>query len=156
MSAFSTAENRSKIKWKSSNGNVVEVFHYKEVEYGSEATIKTKSVGTAVITAEVTIDGRTYSDSITIRVLKPGYYFNITSAELAVGETVSLYVHDANGDRYSSGPKWSISNDCVTWKNDRLIGQKEGTAVVTAVITDDLKGSKYTLTCRVTVKSNDS
>ena len=156
MSAYSTAENRSKINWKSSNANVVEIWSFKEDEFGSEATIKTKSEGTAVITAEVTIDGRTYSDSFTIKVLKPGYYFNITSAEITVGEAVSLYVHDANGSRCSSFAKWSISNDCVTWTNDRATGQKEGTAVVTAVITDDVKGREYTMTCRITVKSNGS
>ncbi len=141
----SDAENKS-VTWKSSNTNVATV---------EDGVVKALKAGTATIT--VTTDDGGKTASCTVTVVNPvavvmGVSLNKTTAEMAVGEHMTLTASVAPSNAMNKNVTWKSSNTAVvTVENGTVKALKAGTATITVITAD---GGK-TASCEVTVTGNE-
>ena len=129
------------VTWSSSDPSVAAV---------SNGQVTAKAAGTATITAQMTYNGQTYTDTCVVTVTA------LPEGSLSVyPETLSLEVGETFGFGYSQSPTdqavtWSSSNTAVaTVNNNQVTAKSAGTTIITAKMT--YGGKTYTDTCTVTV-----
>ena len=131
------------VSWGSSNPEVASV---------NQGTVTGISPGSAVITANMTLNGREYSASSDIIVTQQASLtLNQSSASLAVGSSLTLTANT------------TPENMEVTWQSDQpniaqvsagnVTARGEGSATITAQMT--YAGQQYSASCTITVISNE-
>lgn len=129
------------ISWRSSNPGCVSV--------DGNGRIKALASGSASITASITYNGKSYSDSCTVTVQKPSISLNPNSLSLYVGET-ALLTASAN----LPGASIQFSSDApgvATCSNDGTVkANAQGRARITATVID-ANGTPYYSQCEVSV-----
>jgi len=128
----------SAITWKSADTSIATV---------SGGKITAVAAGSTTVTASITVNGKSYTASCTVKVTKPGITLN--------NSTLSLYVGGSSTLTATTVP----SGQTVTWKSDntsiatvsggKVTAVAAGTANITATIT--VNGTNYSATCKVTV-----
>ncbi|CBK73785.1 Bacterial surface proteins containing Ig-like domains [Butyrivibrio fibrisolvens 16/4] len=128
------------ITWSSSSSSVATV--------DSAGVVTGKTVGKATITASITVNGKTYTDSCEVTVEPtPEVKLSKNTETVIVGNTITLSATTIPADEEIT---WtSDDTDIATVSGGVVTGVAAGTATITATITVD--GSDYTDTCAVTV-----
>lgn len=137
------AEDKT-ITWISSNKSVATV--------DKNGQVTTHSGGTVTITARVTNTPTIYAEcTIDVRVPVESFVLNKTNVTVLGNETNVLAAIIGPDDATNKKVEWSSNNkDVVRVTEDGLlIGLKQGTAIVTAVLRDE--NGVHTATCKVTV-----
>ena len=137
----------SKVSWKSSNTKLATVNNGK-------ITVMKNVSGTVTITAAITVQGKTYTDSVKV-VISHGDSVNITAETVAIQSDANNYVrHQLNGYIIYNGNKESLTSSKVSWRssntklatvnNGKITVMKNvsGTVTITAAIT--VQGKTYT------------
>ena len=144
------------VSWSSSKTGIAVVQSTSGTQ-NTEATIKGVAAGTSVITASITVNGVTYSDTCTVTV-KPsggtdvsvtGVTLNTTALSLSAGGTATLTatVSPSNATNKSVTWKSSDTSVCEVNASGKVTAVSTGTAYVTVTTVD---GGK-TASCKVTV-----
>lgn len=137
--SVSGAPSGSSISWSSSNSGVATV---------NGGTVRAAGNGTATITAQVSINGRTYTDSCAVDVSSGGISLSKTNVELFPGgiETIT-----ATTTPSGMAVTWSSSNtDVATVKGGTISAVSSGSAKVTAILS--YGGQIYSSSCVVNVE----
>lgn len=136
------ASNR-KLVWKSSNPSVVNV--------NTAGKIAAVKAGTATITATAADgSGKKASCKVTVKVPVTSVKFSKSSGKIYIGSTYDLKAVVRPADATNKKCIWSSSNEKVAMVSSagRIIGIKEGSAIITAKAAD---GSGKKATFKVTV-----
>lgn len=151
VTAYPSNATNKDVTWSSSNTNVATV--------SSSGVVTAKSAGTATITAKAN-DGSGITASCTITVtqktvLVTKVSLSKTTAELVVGETLTLTATVSPSDATNKNVTWSSSNTSVASvdNNGRVTALSTGEAIIT-VKADG--GDNVTNRCTIVVKSGDS
>ena len=128
----------SAVTWKSADTSIATV---------SGGKITAVAAGNTTVTASITVNGKSYTASCTVKVTKPSITLN--------NSTLSLYIAGTSTLTATTVP----SGQTVTWKSDnesvatvsggKVTAVAAGTANITATIT--VNGKNYSATCKVTV-----
>lgn len=139
----SLTPNGTYISWSSSNTDVATV--------NNSGRVTAEGDGSATITAEIVVNGRSYSDSCRVTVEAPSIRLSTSNLLMDVGETYTL---SATVTPRGSRVTWSSSDNDVFTVNSsgQVTAQGVGTATLTAMITSN--GGDYTATCTVTVEED--
>ncbi len=133
------AANKS-VSWSSSNEGVALV---------SSGLVTAVSSGTAVITAS-TFNGITASCTVTVNpafVSVTDVVLNNTSAELEIGETLTLTATVLPANATNKAVSWTTSGGAATVSNDGTVtARSAGTAIITATTADGGHMAKCTVT----------
>lgn len=132
------------VTWKSSDESIATV--------DSEGYIDASDTpGTAVITAEFTFNGKTYSDECTVFVRTPVESVKMSqkSAQLNVGETLQLEI-TVSPKKASKDCRWHSENEAVATvdENGVVTAIAPGEVIIFAVTND----GDFKSTCEVSVK----
>ena len=136
----SVTPSGSYISWSSSNTSVATV--------NNSGRVTAEGNGSTTITAEIMVNGQSYSDSCRVTVETPSIRLSSSNLSMDVGDTYTLAATvTPSGSRVS----WSSSNDDVATVNSggQVTAQGVGTVTLTAMIT--VNNHDYTATCTVTV-----
>ena len=138
--AASVAPIGSYISWSSSNANVATV--------NSSGRVTAKSGGSATITAEITVNGQTYTDSCRVTVEQPGVRLSSSNLSMNIGDTMTI---TATATPSGSKVTWSSSRPAVAMvdSNGQVTAEGSGSATITARIVVD--GTTYSDSCSVEV-----
>ena len=130
------------ITWTSSNTSVATV--------SSSGVVTAVKKGSAVITAK-TSNGMTATCNVTVKVSVTGVTLNKTSANVNVGDNLTLVATVSPSDANNIAVTWTSSNSNIASvdSNGKVTGIKAGTATITVKTND---GNK-TASCTVTVKN---
>ena len=117
----------------------------------SGGTVKAVSAGTATITA--TVDGKSASCTVTVKVPVASLKLNKSATTISVGGTETLTAIITPENATNQGVTWSSSDtSIVTVSNGTIKGIKAGTAKITVKAID---GSEKTASCDVTVSEKE-
>lgn len=131
--------NGQSVTWGTSDSKIATV---------SGGKITAVAAGTATITAKITVNGKDYNATCTVKVVKPSISLSKSSHSMWIGDTVTL---TGSIDPGSQSITWSSSNTGVaTVSGGKITGVGEGTATITGTIT--VNGKNYSATCSVTIK----
>ena len=133
------------VTWKTSDKAVATV--------DSTGKIKAVGKGTATITASFKYNGKTYKDTVTVKVKNATISLSKTSASIKVGGSVTL---KATVNPTGGTVKWTTSNSKIATVSakGKVTGKAKGSATITATYT--YKGYTYKKTCKVTVTAGSS
>jgi len=132
------------ISWRSDNSKVATV--------DKNGLVTTHSAGIATIRAEMTNAPGIYAEcKIDVRVPVDSFVLNKNEVTILAGETNVLAAIIGPEDATTTKVEWSSSNKEVVkvTEDGLLIGLKQGSAIVTAVLRDE--NGLHTATCKVTV-----
>lgn len=137
-----TSPSGSSVTWSSNNTGVATV--------SSSGRVTAVGSGTANITAEITANGQSYTDTCRVTVEEPSVRLSSSSLSMNVGDTETL---SASVTPNGSSISWSSSDTSVATvsSNGRVTAVGGGTASITASIT--VGGKSYSDTCLVTAGS---
>lgn len=129
------------VTWSSSNTRVATV--------NSNGRVTAVGSGSATITADISVNGQSYTDTCRVTVEEPSIRLSSSSLSMSVGDTETLSASVTPSGSYIS---WSSSNTSVATVNNsgRVTAESGGSATITAEIT--VNGQAYTDSCRVTVE----
>ena len=146
LTATTTPSGQS-VSWSSSDTGVVSV--------SSSGKIEAVGSGSAVVTASISVDGKTYSDTCRVSVkeaeaaIEPEIKMSQSRLELAVGETVSL---SASTTPSGQSVTWKTTNEWVAAVNNgRVTGISGGMVVIRAIMS--YGGNTYEDYCDVIVSN---
>ena len=136
-----TSPSGSSVTWSSSNTSVATV--------SSSGRVTAVGDGSATITAEITANGQSYTDTCRVTVEEPSVRLSASSLSMNVGDTKTL---SASVTPSGSSVSWSSSNTSVATvnSNGRVMAEGTGSTTITAEIT--VNGQSYIDSCRVTVE----
>ncbi len=127
------------VNWTSSNTTVATV---------SGGKVTARNAGTATITAK-TANGKYAACKVTVTVPVTNVSFNITSATLGKGETLTLKATVTPSDAGNKTVTWTSSNTTVaTVSGGKITAKNTGTATITAK-----SSNGKTASCKITVKA---
>lgn len=132
------------ISWTSDNRTVATV--------DKNGVVTTHEAGTATITARLTNTPTMYAEcKIDVRVPVNNFVLNKNQVTILAGETNVLAAIIGPNDATTTKVEWSSNNTEVVrvTEDGLLIGLKQGTAIVTAILRDE--AGLHTATCKVTV-----
>ena len=132
------------VSWSSSNRTVATV--------DKDGVITTHEAGTVTITARSTTNQIVYAEcKIDVRVPVNNFVLNKNQVTILAGETNVLAAIIGPNDATTTKVEWSSNNTEVVrvTEDGLLIGLKQGTAIVTAILRDE--AGLHTATCKVTV-----
>lgn len=137
-----TSPSGSSVTWSSSNTGVATV--------SSSGRVTAVGDGSATITAEITANGRSYTDTCRVTVEEPSIRLSSSSLSLNVGDTETL---SASVTPNGSSISWSSSDTSVATvsSNGRVTAVGSGTVSITASIS--YGGRDYSDSCSVSVKA---
>lgn len=135
-----TSPSGQSVSWSSSNTSVATV--------SSSGRVTAVGSGSATITAEISVNGQSYTDTCRVTVEEPSIRLSSSSLSMSVGDTETLSASVTPSGSYIS---WSSNNTSVATVNNsgRVTAESGGSATITAEIT--VNGQAYTDSCRVTV-----
>ena len=135
---------KQSVSWSSSNKSVATV--------DKDGVVTTHAAGVVTITARLT-NSPTVSAQCTIDVRVPveSFVLNKNNVTILAGETNVLAAIIGPEDATTTKVEWSSNNSEVVkvTEDGLLIGLKQGSAIVTAVLRDE--NGVHTATCKVTV-----
>ena len=146
LSAIASPSGQS-ITWSSDNTNIATV--------SNSGMVTAKGKGSATITAEIFVNGYSYSDSCTIKVREPYVDVFPHTMTLSLGNSGELL--RMTGWELFSDLTWSSSNSSIAVveniTDDSVIIKAvgEGSATITGTI--EISGRSYSATCSVTVSA---
>ena len=146
LSAIASPSGQS-ITWSSDNTNIATV--------SNSGMVTAKGKGSATITAEIFVNGYSYSDSCTIKVREPYVDVFPHTMTLSLGNSGELL--RMTGWELFSDLTWSSSNSSIAVveniTDDSVIIKAvgEGSATITGTI--EISGKSYSATCSVTVSA---
>ena len=143
LSANVTPVNTS-VSWESSNDAVVTV---------SNGHIKAVAVGSAKITATMTVNGRQYKDTCNVTVTAPSIQISSSNLSMEVGETQTL---SATVTPIDTSIYWSSSNESVATVNDNGIVTAIGPGSTTITAQINVNAKQYRTSCYVEVSASES
>ena len=144
-----TVPSGSKVSWKSSNTGVATV---------SGGTVKAVAVGSATITAQITVNGKAYTASCSVTVAKPS--ISVTSSASTI--TYAEREKDRGSCKLTANVKpdngqvsWSISDSSIAslsanGKTATVTAKSSGKVKITATYT--VAGTTLTDSCELTVQ----
>lgn len=137
------AANKS-VSWTSSNKSIATV--------DKDGVVTTHAAGVVTITARLTNTPTIYAEcKIDVRVPVESFVLNKNNVTILAGETNVLAAIIGPDDATTTKVEWSSNNSEVVkvTEDGLLIGLKQGSAIVTAVLRDE--NGVHTATCKVTV-----
>lgn len=135
---------KKSVSWTSSNKSVATV--------DKDGVVVTHAAGVAKITARLTNAPTIYAEcTIDVRVPVESFTLNKNNVTILAGETNVLAAIIGPDDATTTKVEWSSNNREVVRVTEEglLIGMKQGSAIVTAVLRDE--NGTHTATCKVTV-----
>ena len=128
--------------WTSSNTDVATV--------SSSGRVTAVSDGSATITAEITVNGRSYTDTCRVTVEEPSIRLSSSSLSLNVGDSETL---SASVTPSGTSVSWSSSNTNVATvsSSGRINAVASGSSTITASIS--YGGRDYSVSCNVSVEA---
>ena len=132
------------VSWTSSNKTVATV--------DKNGVVTTHAAGIVTITARMTNTPSIYAEcKIDVRVPVDSFVLNKSDVTILAGETNVLAAIIGPEDATTTKVEWSSNNKEVVkvTEDGLLIGLKQGSAIVTAVLRDEI--GVHTATCKVTV-----
>ena len=144
LSAITSPSGES-VSWSSSDSSVVSV--------NSSGRVIAVGAGSATITATITADGRTYSDSCRVTVVRPSISISASSLSMTVGDSEYL---SATTSPSSQNVSWNSSNSSVASVNSS--GQVSAVGAGSTTITAEIYvgGESYSESCSIIVESRTS
>ena len=143
--ASPTSATNRKVRWSTSNSNVLRV--------DQNGQVTAVNYGKATIYATST-DGSNVSDSYTLTVIRPVTRINLnrSTATMIEGDEISLRAEVLPTDATLRGVEWSSSDPTVAIVdvNENVTALKPGRVQITATSID---GNNISATCRITVNS---
>lgn len=140
LTATTTPSGQS-VTWSSSNSSVATV--------SSNGQVTAVGSGTATITARITVNGKSYTDTCSVTVTSVSVSLSKSSLSMTVGDTESLTASVSPG---GTNVAWSSSNTSVaTVSGGSVNAVGEGSTTITAAVT--YGGKTYSATCSVTVRA---
>ena len=147
MLSANVSPSEQNITWSSNNTNIATV--------SNSGMVTAKGKGSATITAEIFVNGYSYSDSCTIKVREPYVDVFPHTMTLSLGNSGELL--RMTGWELFSDLTWSSSNSSIAVveniTDDSVIIKAvgEGSATITGTI--EISGKSYSATCSVTVSA---
>ncbi|MDE5891197.1 MAG: Ig-like domain-containing protein [Bacteroidales bacterium] len=136
---------RSDLIWTSTDPRIASV--------DGDGNVKGVSRGTCTVLATTVANGITASCDVTVISRVKGISFDMTSAEMYVGDFLQIPVVFSPADADNQNLSWRSSDTDIVQVSDR--GVVSAVAVGSAVITAVSEDGGYTAECRVTVKKGD-
>lgn len=128
----------SAITWKTADKNIATI---------TDGKITAVSAGSTTVTASITVNGKAYTASCTVKVTKPSVTLNNSTLNLYVAGTSTLTATTVPSGQSIA---WSTSDkNIVTVDGGKLKAVAAGKATITAKIT--VNGIEYSASCAVTV-----
>ena len=130
------------VSWTSSNTDVATV--------SSSGRVTAVGDGSATITAEITVNGRNYTDTCRVTVEEPSIRLSSSSLSLNVGDSETL---SASVTPSGTSVSWSSSNTNVATvsSSGRINAVASGSSTITASIS--YGGRDYSVSCNVSVEA---
>ena len=136
-----TSPSGHSVSWSSSNTRVATV--------NSSGRVTAVGSGSATITAEISVNGQSYTDTCRVTVEEPSIRLSSSSLSMSVGDTEALSaIVTPSGSRVN----WSSDDDDVVTVDSRgrVTAVSAGSATISAEITSD--GRSYSSSCYITVE----